>query len=370
MKNREKQIIRTSMIGIGANLLLAAFKAVVGLLSNSIAIVLDAVNNLSDAASSVITIIGTSLAGREPDKKHPFGYGRIEYFSALIIAGLVLYAGLTSLTESVRRILHPETPSYTGVTLLIVAAGVAVKILLGRYVKKSGLELNSDSLVNSGQDAVMDAAISASTLAAAVIYMLKGIGLEAWLGAVISVLIIRSGIGMLKETVSELLGEKLDPKMAVEIKETVKSQPEILGAYDLILHNYGPDTYNGSVHIEVPDTMSMQELDGLTRRIQEDVHKKHGVILTGVGIYAVDTKDPEMIRIREDVRRIVLSHEHVQQMHGFYCDPAEKKMRFDAVISFNAEDRRKILKEVEEDVAAHYPGYELAIQMDANFAEE
>ena len=165
--SREKTIIRTSVIGIAANVLLAAFKAGAGLVTHSIAIVMDAVNNLSDAGSSLITIVGTRLAGKAPDKKHPFGHGRVEYLSAMIIAVIVLYAGLTSLTESVKKIISPETPDYTPVSLVIVGVAVIVKILLGRYVKSVGEKVNSDSLVNSGQDATMDAVISASTLAAA-----------------------------------------------------------------------------------------------------------------------------------------------------------------------------------------------------------
>lgn len=188
--SREKTIIRTSIIGIIANVFLAAFKAVIGLMTNSIAIVLDAVNNISDAGSSLITIIGTKLAGREPDKKHPFGYGRIEYLSAMIISVIVLYAGITSLVESVKLIIHPKTPDYNTVSLIIVAVAVVVKILLGRYVKKTGVRVNSDSLINSGEDATLDSVISASTLVAAVIFMTFNISLEAWLGAVISLVII------------------------------------------------------------------------------------------------------------------------------------------------------------------------------------
>ena len=193
-QSRERIIVQTSIIGIIANVFLAGFKAVIGLMTHSIAIVLDAVNNISDAGSSLITIIGTKLAGREPDKKHPFGYGRIEYLSAMIISVIVLYAGVTSFVESVKQIIHPETPEYNTVSLIIVAVAVAVKILLGRYVKGVGEKVNSDSLVNSGEDATLDSIISASTLVAAIIFLLFKVSLEAWLGAVISLVIIKSGI--------------------------------------------------------------------------------------------------------------------------------------------------------------------------------
>ena len=369
-KSRDAVIIRTSIIGILANVFLAAFKAVVGLASNSIAIVMDAVNNVSDAASSVITIVGTKLAGKEPDRKHPFGYGRIEYLSAMVISLLVLYAGITAFVESVKKIIHPDTPDYSAVTLIIVAVAVVVKILLGRYVKSTGKKVNSDSLVNSGEDATLDSVISASTLVAAAIYLIFHISLEAWLGAVIALVIIKSGIEMLRETLSRLLGERADAELARAIKATVVSHPEISGAYDLVLHNYGPDSYNGSVHIEVPDTLSADDLDKLIRKVTVDVYQKHNVLLTAIGVYSINTTNPEAVEAREQVAGIVMSHDYVLQMHGFYLDQQEKTIRFDIVVSFNAPDRRQVYREICEDVQNAWPDYTLQVAMDTDFSEE
>lgn len=369
-EHRDAVIIRTSVIGIIANVLLAAFKAFIGLASNSIAIVMDAVNNISDAASSVITIVGTKLAGREPDKKHPFGYGRIEYLSAMIISVLVLYAGVTAFTESVKKILHPETPDYSVVSLVIVAVAVVVKILLGRYVKSVGEKVNSDSLVNSGEDATLDSIISAATLIAAVIYLIFYVSLEAWLGAMIAVVIIKSGIEMLRDTLSKILGERADAELAREIKKTIISHSKVSGVYDLVMHNYGPDSYNGSVHIEVPDTLSADDLDKLIRKISVDVYSKHDVILTAVGVYSVNTKDPEAIEVRERVRELVLGSQYVIQMHGFYVDRVEKTMRFDMVISFEAKDRSEVYRQVLAKVQNAFPDYTLQVTMDTDFSEE
>lgn len=369
-ESREKIIVRTSIIGIIANVFLAAFKAVVGLMTNSIAIVLDAVNNISDAGSSIITIIGTKLAGREPDKKHPFGYGRIEYLSAMIISVIVLYAGITSFVESVKQIIHPETPEYNAVSLVIVGVGVVVKILLGRYVKSVGEKVKSDSLINSGEDATMDSVISASTLVAAVIFMVFHVSLEAWLGAIISLVIIKSGIEMLRDTISKILGERNDAELAKAIRATVLSFPDVQGAYDLVLNNYGPDTWNGSIHVEVPDTYSADQLDQLIREITMKVLREHHVILTAVGVYSVNTKDDEIIRAREKVREIVLSHEHVRQMHGFYLIKEKKAMRFDIVVSLDAKDRRAVYQEVVAQVQKAFPDYTLQVAMDTDFGEE
>ena len=368
--SREKTIIKTSIIGIIANVFLAGFKAVIGLMTNSIAIVLDAVNNISDAGSSLITIVGTKLAGKEPDKKHPFGYGRIEYLSAMIISVIVLYAGITSFTESVKQIIHPETPDYNAVSLIIVAVAVVVKIVLGRYVKRGGERVNSDSLINSGEDATLDSIISASTLVAAGIFLIFHVSLEAWLGAIISVVIIKSGIEMLKDTISQILGERNDVELSKAIRNTVVSFPDVQGAYDLVLNNYGPDTWNGSIHIEVPDTYTANQLDLLIRNIQLEVYREHHVILTAVGVYSVNTKDEDIIEARNKVGKIVFSHPHVKQLHGFYLVKEEKTMRFDIVVSFDAADRKALYEEVVSDVQKAFPDYTLQVAMDTDFSEE
>ena len=368
-KSRDRVIIRTSVLGILANILLASFKAFVGLMSNSVAIVMDAVNNISDAASSVITIVGTKLAGKEADKKHPFGYGRIEYISAMAISFLVLYAGITAFIESVKKIISPETPDYSTASLVIVAVAVLVKIILGRYVKRVGEKVNSDSLVNSGEDATLDSVISASTLVAALIYLYFGLSLEAWLGAVIAAVIIKSGFEMLSDTLSKILGERADAALAVAIKKTIAGYPSVRGAYDLVLHNYGPDAYNGSVHIEVPDSMTAVEIDRLTRGLTAEVYDKYDVLLTGVGVYAYNTKDPDFAKIRDKVAKMVTSDPYVLQMHGFFLDIDKKHMRFDIVISFDAEDRRKVLQDAVEKVEKEFPSYTVQVTPDIDFSE-
>ena len=366
---RSKIIVRTSVIGIMANVFLATFKAVIGVISHSIAITLDAVNNLSDALSSVITIIGTKLAGRESDKKHPFGYGRIEYLSSLIIAAIVLYAGITSLVESIRKIVTPSKPEYSAISLIIVGVAVLVKIALGLYVKNTGQKVNSDSLVNSGKDALLDSVISSATLVAALVYVFSGLSLEAFLGAVISLVIIKAGFEMLSETVSKLLGEPSDVELIKAIKKTVCTFPEVKGAYDLILHNYGPDNYNGSIHIEVEDSCSVSRLDELNREIMLDVNQKHNVILTAVGVYSVNTQDPEVIRFRKEISERVLSHEYAKQVHGFFYNKTEKAVRFDVVISFDADSRQAVLEKIREDLSQKYPEYSFSMAMDMDYGE-
>lgn len=366
--SRDKVIVRTSFIGIGANVLLAAFKAAVGIISNSIAVTLDAVNNLSDALSSVITIIGAKLAGKLPDKKHPLGHGRIEYLSAMIVAAIVLYAGITSFVESVKKILHPEAADYSVVSLIIIASAVIVKIILGRFVKAQGEKVNSGALIASGADALFDAILSASVLASAVIYLVSGISLEAFVGVVISVIIIKSGIEMMMETVDDILGKRADAELVMEIKKQLLSFDEVLGAYDLNINNYGPDKNYATVHLELPDTMTVDQVDVLTRKVQTKVFKETGVVLTGVGVYSFNTTDDEAAKLRNTVRKIVMDHEWALQMHGFYADVENRTIRFDVVISFDITPE-DALKTLHAELAEAVPGYTLHIAPDVDLAD-
>ena len=369
-EKREKIIVRTSILGIIANIALAGFKALVGLLSHSIAIILDAVNNLTDALSSVITIIGTKLAGRPADKKHPFGHGRAEYLSALVIAIIIIYAGLTALVESVKKIIDPNVPDYTPLSLIIVGTAVIVKVLLGLFVKRTGIKVNSDSLVASGKDALMDSIISVSTLLAAAIFLLFHISLEAYLGVLISFAILKTGTETLQETLSKILGERIDGEMAHAIKKTVMSiDPEIRGAYDLVLNNYGPDRHIGSIHIEIPDTWTADKIDTVTRKITRAVFEKHNISMTAVGIYSVNTKQNKASEIRSKVSKIVHEHKDILQMHGFFVDEEEKIMRFDLVVSFDSPNMKAIYEHVVGDVKEAFPEYNIQVQFDFDISD-
>jgi len=366
--SREKVIVRTSIIGIVANVFLAAFKAVVGLLSNSIAVVLDAVNNLSDALSSVITIVGTKLANRRPDKKHPLGHGRIEYLSAMIVSAIVLYAGITSAVESVKKIIHPEKADYSVVSLIIIAAAILVKLALGRYVKAKGKAANSSALVASGADAAFDAILSASVLASAIIFLTTGLSLEAYVGAVISVMIIKSGIEMMLDTLNDIVGHRESGEFTAGVKRLLIEEPEVYGAYDLILYNYGPNRNYGSVHLELPDVMTVEQVDVLTRRVQSKVYRETGVILTGIGVYSHNTKADAAAEMRNAIQEKVLSHEWALQLHGFYVDQAARTIRFDVVTSFDGEPRESVAI-LTAEVSAMYPDYTVCITHDIDVSD-
>ncbi|WP_276690193.1 cation diffusion facilitator family transporter [Acidaminococcus massiliensis] len=364
---RENIILRTSCIGILVNLLLAGFKAVVGFSTNSIAILMDALNNLSDVLSSVITVAGAKLADRNPDFEHPFGHGRYEYLSALVISIIIFYAGVTAMVESVKKILDPEVPEYTTASLVLLAVAVIVKIILGRYVKRKGAEADSGALIGSGSDALFDAVLSFSVLVAALIYLGCGVSLESYVGTVIACFILKSGFGMLRDTLNEILGERPDPLLVRQIKNLLVEEPEIRGAYDLMINNYGPGRNYASVHIELPDVMTVEQVDRLTHRIHEKVFKATGVHLSGVTVYSYNTRDPEAAQMREQVSQLVMKHPWALQVHGFYVDRTKKTMRFDVVVTFGR-DRETLIQELKQEISRLYPDYQVSVDIDRDIS--
>lgn len=360
---RGKVIVRTSIIGIITNVVLAVFKAILGILVNSIALTLDAVNNLSDALSSVVTIIGEKLASKPPDKKHPMGYGRIEYISSMIIAALVLYAGITSLVECVKKIINPNHASYTMLSIFVIALAVVVKFLLGRYVKRQGEKINSGALIASGSDALFDSILSLSVFVSAIIFMIFRVSLEAYVGLVISAFMIKAGLEMILSTIDDIIGHRSDSEMVRKIKNMVKQEESVIGVYDLALFNYGPNKYYCSFHVELPDTMEVDEVDKLTRKLQYKIYNKTGIILIALGVYPYNTKDEEAGEIRKKIEREIMSHDWALQVHGFYVDTKNKTIRFDVVLSFDVE-RENAIKAIKREVSALYPDYQIQIVPD------
>lgn len=365
--NRDQIVVRTSIIGIVTNIILVIFKMAVGVITNSIAIILDAVNNLSDAGSSIITIVGTKLATKKPDKKHPFGYGRIEYLTSLLISFIILYAGITSLIQSVDKIIHVEEVDYDAVSILIIVVAIIVKFLLGTYVKKTGEKINSLALVNSGEDAKLDSIISITTLIAALVYIFFKLKIEAHLGVLISLVIIKSGIEMVTVTLSKILGETADKDIIKNVKQTIGEFEEVRGAYDLILSNYGPDKYIGSVHIAVDDTISVDELDSLARNITDVVAEKHNIFISAVGIYSLNTKNEKVKNILNEIKNIAMANEDVKSVHGFYLNDEKKEIRFDLVVKFEAKDREKVFSDTIEKIKDKFKDYSVIAAMDSDF---
>ena len=366
--NRSQEIIRTSWIGIAANLLLAGFKAAVGVLSRSVAILMDAVNNLSDALSSVITIVGTKLSQRPADRKHPFGFGRVEYFSAIIIAVIVLSAGITSLIESVQKIFDPTEPEYTSTTLVVIVVAIMVKLLLGLYVKRKGVQLKSDALTASGADALFDAVITTATLVSAGVMLLWGLSLDGILGALISLVIIKAGVEMLSSPVDELLGTSIPQELTSQIKKEVAEVEGVHGVYDLILHNYGPGIKMGSLHVSVYDTMSAHDIHGLTRKISTLMFDRHGIIMT-VGIYAIATGDNRRVELQSKVIQTLSAHKEIVQVHGFLYSEKDQMLSVDVVPDIYVPDDAELIRQLTSEIQPLAPKTHIVIVVDHNYSE-
>ena len=366
--DREKEIVRISVIGIFVNMVLVAFKLAVGFLSNSIAVILDGVNNLTDALSSVVTIIGTKLAGKAPDKKHPYGYGKMEYVSSVTVAVIILLAGFTACRESFDKVLHPEAADYSVISLIIIAVAAAVKLLLGRYVKTAGKIHHSEALAASGTDAMLDAVISLSTLVAAGISMAFSVSLEGVLGIVISVFILKTGVEILLESLGNIIGTRVDGKLSAELKAFICKNPAVLGAYDLSLHQYGPERLIGSVHVELPDDMTAREIHGLTRQITENVYRNFGIVLT-VGIYASNTVDGVFAGMKKALSALLSEYPEVLQMHGFYVDTEKMLVSFDLIMDFKTENKAAIEGDIIRRMKERFGEYDFIAILDSDVSD-
>ncbi len=365
--NRDKQIIKVSLYGILTNIALVVFKSIVWFLSNSIAIVLDAVNNLSDVISSLVTIIWIKLSSRKPDKEHPYWHGRIEYFAAVIIAVIILIAWIMALKESVEKIINPVETNYTIVTLLVVTVAIFVKIFLWRYVKSQWKKLNSWSLIASGVDALNDSLISLSTLIAALISIFFGIWIEWFIWVVISIFILKAGIEILKDTVKEIIWTRADPELVNKLRSKIQSHEWVLWVYDMMLHNYGPNKIIGTVHIQVDDNMTAKEIHRLTREIQVWVYWAFGIILT-IWIYA-SNNEWEFGKIQKELNQIIRNYENIIQMHGFYVDDSTNHISFDLIFDYKEENPEKIVRKIKKEIKSKFPDYEYSVIIDNDISE-
>ena len=369
--NRDKTIIRTSIIGILGNVLLVGFKAAIGLIVGSIAIVLDAVNNLTDALSSIITIIGTKLANKKPDRKHPFGHGRIEYITSTIIAFLILFAGGMAIYESIISIVdyfqNGTKPDYSLIAIIIIGVAVLVKLGIGIFYRIQGKKVDSDALMASGIDAIFDAILSTATLVGAIFSYTLGWYVEGYLGIIIGLFIIRTGISVLKESISNIIGERYDAEETKEILADINSVPGVKGAYDLIIHSYGHKKNIGSVHVGVDNHLNAIEIQNIERAVTQMMYMKHNIIMT-VGIYADNVITEESKQIHTALAKILKNNENILQMHGFFVDIDKKICNFDLVISFDDKNPEQTIANVKETLEKEFPDFTFYIILDKDFS--
>lgn len=365
MANRQKQIIKTGIISVIVNFILAVFKMLVGLIAGSIAIILDAVNNTTDVVSSLVTIVGAKLASKRPDPGHPYGHGRSEYISAFLVGLIILVAGIVALFESVPKIIQPELADYSWATILVVSAAIIVKLSLGSYVRKAGRRLNSSSLAASGLDALFDAVLSAATLVGIIVTLVFQVSIDGLLGALIALFIIRASLEIISEAAGDIIGRTADPKLISKVKRQIASSPNVSGVYDLMLHNYGPANLIGSVQIQVPDAMLAREIHKLTRDIAHRTYTKFGVTLA-VGIYVENSDQPDKREMKQALLTLLNNYPEVHQMHAFYVDDEEKLITFDLVVDYQYREVTKLKRRITSALRKQLPEYKCLIRIDSD----
>ena len=366
--NREKTIVRTSLIGILANILLVVAKAIIGILVNSIAIIIDAVNNLTDILSSTVTIIGTKLSNKKPDKKHPFGHGRIEYVTSAIVAIIILFAGGIAIYEAILNLINKDVATYSYVTIIVVSIAIVVKIVVGIYFVRVGKKVNSEALIASGKDALFDALLSFGTLVSVIVMMVWNVSIEGYVAIGIGLFIIKGGIEVMWESISLIIGRRASKEVVMGVKGIVLSFHEVKGAYDLIINDYGVEKFTGSIHIEVDDKLTAKDIHTLSRKISEAVFEKYNLILT-VGIYASNTYDEEINAIRKDIKEILRKYKTVTQMHGFYVDHDKKLISFDIIIDFDEKDVDGVKNSILQEISNLHPDFNYYIVIDQDYSD-
>ena len=368
---REKEIIKTSFIGIIGNFFLVAFKAFVGIIAGSISIIMDAVNNFTDALSSIITIIGTKLSNKKPNKKHPYGYGRIEYITSTLIAMLILFAGAMAIYESIKSIIdyfqNGTMPSFEIYSIIIIAFAILVKVLIGLFFKNKGNKIDSDALKASGIDALFDSILSTSTLVGMFIAKYLSFYIEGYLGIIIGIFILKSGFEVLKEALSSMIGDRFDKDYIKEIKEEINKIDGVRGCYDIILNSYGHDKSIGSVHIGVSDNLTAKEIQAIERNITAMMYYKYNTIMT-VGIYAENFSDEYTKEMYEKILIIIKNYKDVLQVHGFYIDKDIKLINYDLVISFDDEDPEGTIAKIKNETEEIAEGFSVIINYDQDFS--
>ena len=363
---REGIIAGTSGLGIIVNLLVAAMKVVLGLLASSIAIVSEGVNNASDALTSVLTLVGTKLAGKKPDEKHPFGYGRIEYLTSLIIAILIIITGVEMLTSAVERIFNPVEMDISYVALIAVALSAVVKFFLGVYTIKMGKKADSGALVAVGLDCRNDSYVSIITIASAIVFIVFHFSIDAYVGIFTSLLILKAGLEVLKDTISELLGRPGEAELAERLYREIRSTEGVYNAVDMMLHNYGPEAYSGSVNIEIDHSKTVGEVYQFIHELQLRIMHEHNVTMV-FGIYAVDNDHEEAKQARITVSNFVKSHENVKSFHAVYFDHNTDKLYCDLIVDYKLKDWDKLRKDFTAYMAEHYPDKELELVIETEY---
>ena len=348
-------------VGIGLNILLFAGKLAAGTLSGSIAITADAFNNLSDAGSSVVTLLGFRLAGKKPDAGHPFGHGRLEYVSGLVVAGLILLMGAELAKSSVDKILHPEAVTFSWLAAGILLASIGVKLYMYLYNRAVGKKIKSAAMSATAADSLSDTAATSAVLLAMVIGKLTNVQLDGWVGLVVALFILWSAVQAARDTISPLLGQAPDPLLVKEIESLVMAHDTVVGIHDLVVHDYGPGRCIISLHAEVPADEQVLELHDVIDNIEEELAQKLHCEAV-IHMDPVVVGDPTVTALHQQVAALVKTIDPRITIHDFRMVPGQThtNLIFDAVIPFDerltrqqvADRIRQMVSEMEGDYRA------------------
>lgn len=325
-----------SVVGILLNLLLFAGKFLAGTLASSVAITADAFNNLSDAGSSLVSLVGFKLAGQKPDTEHPFGHGRFEYLAGLVVAAAILLMGYELGRSSIEKILHPEETLFSWLTAGILLASILVKLYMYLYNHRVGVKLDSVTLKATASDSLSDCGATAMVLAATLVAKFTGLKIDGWCGLLVALLILKAGLGVVKDTLGPLLGQAPDPEFVKRISEVVAAHPEVQGMHDLVVHDYGPGRQMISLHAEVSGARNIYEIHDEIDCIERELQEKLGCPAT-IHMDPVETDNERVTELKQQVKALVTSIDADWTLHDFrvVSGPTHTNVIFDLVVPFD-----------------------------------
>ncbi len=350
VKVREKYGILSGVVGIVCNVLLFVLKLVIGVITNSVSITADAINNLSDCLSSVISVVSFKVSGRKPDARHPFGYGRVEYVAGLLVSFLIVYVGIEFIKTSVDRILHPQQTECSIVLLLILGISVFLKLWMGMFHKKIGKRISSTVLLAAMQDSINDVITTLVVICGMVLSRFTALPVDGFVGIAVAVFIILAGVNIAKDTMTPLLGTSADPEMVQEIIRIVMEYDDIVGVHDVIMHSYGAGKYLASIHAEVPDNANFtavhETIDEAEKRVQEET----GITLV-IHMDPIAMNDDRVNHMRTVAMQEIRDLDQRLTMHDFRIVDGTRHINliFDVVVPFEYDDRKKAALQAEID---------------------
>lgn len=368
---RERYGILSGAVGIALNLLLSAGKLFAGLMTGSISITADAFNNLSDAGSSVVTLVGFKLAGQKADDGHPFGHGRMEYLAGLLVSLMILLVGVELGRSSIGKILRPEEVDFSLVSTGILAASILVKLWMGQFNRGLGRKIGSAAMAATAADSISDAVATAAVLAGTLVNRFAHVNIDGWVGLAVAVFILRSGWGAAKDTINPLLGESPDPELVKQLRELVLSHPQVVGMHDLIIHDYGPGRRLCSFHAEVPQDADILDAHDAIDHIEREIKEKFGIETT-VHMDPIATADEKVNQLRRQVADLARVVEPEMTIHDFRVvrGPTHTNVIFDAVVPHKCRlTDEEVLQRLRQAVSALDPTYQAVIQIDRAYVE-